>query len=501
MQIQLQRIQTSNELRDWAVVAELYNKLGTVCQEKAHIYLKKAVTLYEKIEQSWSTEAFRLLTGRAIMELGEYNAKKKQYEKAETYYQQAEDKISKLAHETDSREAKALLSILLRERAELSAERNEHTRAQEFFKSSCRMLESQVKRAKNEPVKIRALRAFFCAGQANKSKERHELPNAKTQYLKALGYYTDEMIRNGDRECRMLYMLLWSELADCFQQTDELQEAVSAYTQSLHTGGLLIAEEADIDLAENVADDAYNLGKLHWKLNQRAAARDAFLLQRRYALKSIEMSGNDEALRGNRFRLQFALRWLMTLDDNTDSRQTLAVYQEAWDNAALLAKEKDTDGLCKDRINILKKLKAIYQENNDCSALRTLYTDAYTLANVLIEQGETPKRQNERAYILKELSAIHQAEGNASMAEACCCDAQRLYKASAQALRTFESYDEWMVSSIALGNIYRRRGAYEAARPYYEEAVRVGESMERAASKEKTKRQLVFAKKCLQGMN
>ena len=49
-----------------------YNKLGTVCQEKAHIYLKKAVTLYEKIEQSWSTEAFRLLTGRAIMELGEY---------------------------------------------------------------------------------------------------------------------------------------------------------------------------------------------------------------------------------------------------------------------------------------------------------------------------------------------------------------------------------------------------------------------------------------------
>lgn len=231
------------------------------------------------------------------------------------------------------------------------------------------------------------------------------------------------------------------------------------------------------------------------------AARDAFLLQRRYALKSIEMSGNDEALRGNRFRLQFALRWLMTLDDNTDSRQTLAVYQEAWDNAALLAKEKDTDGLCKDRINILKKLKAIYQENNDCSALRTLYTDAYTLANVLIEQGETPKRQNERAYILKELSAIHQAEGNASMAEACCCDAQRLYKASAQALRTFESYDEWMVSSIALGNIYRRRGAYEAARPYYEEAVRVGESMERAASKEKTKRQLVFAKKCLQGMN
>lgn len=478
-----------------------YNKLGTVCQEKAHIYLKKAVTLYEKIEQSWSTEAFRLLTGRAIMELGEYNAKKKQYEKAETYYQQAEDKISKLAHETDSREAKALLSILLRERAELSAERNEHTRAQEFFKSSCRMLESQVKRAKNEPVKIRALRAFFCAGQANKSKERHELPNAKTQYLKALGYYTDEMIRNGDRECRMLYMLLWSELADCFQQTDELQEAVSAYTQSLHTGGLLIAEEADIDLAENVADDAYNLGKLHWKLNQRAAARDAFLLQRRYALKSIEMSGNDEALRGNRFRLQFALRWLMTLDDNTDSRQTLAVYQEAWDNAALLAKEKDTDGLCKDRINILKKLKAIYQENNDCSALRTLYTDAYTLANVLIEQGETPKRQNERAYILKELSAIHQAEGNASMAEACCCDAQRLYKASAQALRTFESYDEWMVSSIALGNIYRRRGAYEAARPYYEEAVRVGESMERAASKEKTKRQLVFAKKCLQGMN
>lgn len=340
-----------------------------------------------------------------------------------------------------------------------------------------------------------------CFGVHHYNQETQKCINAKTQYLKALGYYTDEMIRNGDRECRMLYMLLWSELADCFQQTDELQEAVSAYTQSLHTGGLLIAEEADIDLAENVADDAYNLGKLHWKLNQRAAARDAFLLQRRYALKSIEMSGNDEALRGNRFRLQFALRWLMTLDDNTDSRQTLAVYQEAWDNAALLAKEKDTDGLCKDRINILKKIKAIYQENNDCSALRTLYTDAYTLANVLIEQGETPKRQNERAYILKELSAIHQAEGNASMAEACCCDAQRLYKASAQALRTFESYDEWMVSSIALGNIYRRRGAYEAARPYYEEAVRVGESMERAASKEKTKRQLVFAKKCLQGMN
>lgn len=501
LQIQLQRTQTSNELRDWAVVAELYNKLGTVCQEKAHIYLKKAVTLYEKIEQSWPTEAFRLLTGRAIMELGEYNAKKKQYEKAETYYQQAEDKISKLAQETNSREAKALLSILLREQAELSAERNEHTRAQEFFKSSCRMLESQIERVKNEPVKIRALRAFFCAEQANKSRERHELSSAKAQYLKALGYYTDEMIQNGDRECRMLYMLLWSELADCFQQTDELQEAVSAYTQSLHTGGLLIAEDADIDLAENVADDAYNLGKLHWKLKQKAAARDAFLLQRRYALKSIEMSGNDEALRGNRFRLQFALRWLMTLDDNTDSRQTLAVYQEAWDNAALLAKEKDTDGLCKDRINILKKLKTIYQENNNCSTLRTLYTDAYTLANVLIEQGETPKRKNERAYILKELSAIHQAEGNAPMAEACCCDAQRLYKASAQALRTFASYDEWMVSSIMLGNIYSRRGAYKEAKLYYEEAIRVGESMERATPKEKTKRQLAFAKKCLQGMN
>lgn len=87
------------------------------------------------------------------------------------------------------------------------------------------------------------------------------------------------------------------------------------------------------------------------------------------------------------------------------------------------------------------------------------------------------------------------------MAEACCCDAQRLYKASAQALRTFASYDEWMVSSIMLGNIYRRRGAYKEAKPYYEEAIRVGESMERATPKEKTKRQLAFAKKCLQGMN
>lgn len=87
------------------------------------------------------------------------------------------------------------------------------------------------------------------------------------------------------------------------------------------------------------------------------------------------------------------------------------------------------------------------------------------------------------------------------MAEACCCDAQRLYKASAQALRTFASYDEWMVSSIMLGNIYSRRGAYKEAKLYYEEAIRVGESMERATPKEKTKRQLAFAKKCLQGMN